>query len=121
MLRGLDDAAIDTLVAHHERDVAQVARSTCTTWAARWPACPPGRPRSATASAPFLLNIIARSFTADGYDEAVAWARDFPAAIAPSLTGGTYVNFLTGEGAGARARRPTSRRPTSGWSALKAE
>ncbi len=59
-------------------------------------------PAGATAfgdrSAPFLLNIIASTFTGDGYGEAVQWARDLHEAMEPSLTGGTYVNFLTDEG-----------------------
>jgi FAD/FMN-containing dehydrogenase len=59
-------------------------------------------PAGATAfgdrSAPFLLNVIASTFTAEGYPEAVAWAKEFHGAIDPALTGGTYVNFLTDEG-----------------------
>ena len=49
-------------------------------------------------SAQFLLNIVARTPTAEGYDEAVAWAQGLHGAMAPSLTGGTYVNFLSNEG-----------------------
>ena len=59
-------------------------------------------PAGATAfgdrSAPFLLNIIASTFTADGYDDAVDWAQDLHGAMDPALTGGTYVNFLSDEG-----------------------
>jgi FAD/FMN-containing dehydrogenase len=57
---------------------------------------------SATAfgdrSAPFLLNIIASTFTADGYADAVGWAQGLHGAMDPALTGGTYVNFISAEG-----------------------
>jgi FAD/FMN-containing dehydrogenase len=59
-------------------------------------------PAAATAfgdrSAPFLLNIIASTFTADGYDNAVTWAQQLYAALSPSLTGSSYINFLSAEG-----------------------
>jgi hypothetical protein len=59
-------------------------------------------PADATAfgdrSGDFLLNVIASTFTADGFSEAVRWAQDLHAAIAPSLSGGSYVNFLPAEG-----------------------
>jgi berberine-like enzyme len=59
-------------------------------------------PADATAfgdrSAPFLLNVVARTPTADGYDEAVSWAQELHGEMAPMLTGGAYVNFLSNEG-----------------------
>jgi FAD/FMN-containing dehydrogenase len=97
-LGGLDDAAIDTLVRYH-RDVTspktEIHVHHMGGAVARVPA-------AATAfgdrSAPFLLNIIASTFTADGYDGAVAWAQELHAAMTPSLTGGSYINFLSAEG-----------------------
>src|ERR671930_182901 len=99
-LGGLDDAAIDTLIEY--RDTVTSPKSEIHIQhiggaVARVSA-------DATAfgdrSAPFLLNILASTFTADGHDEAVAWAQDLYGAMAPSLTGGTYVNFLSNEGDG---------------------
>jgi FAD/FMN-containing dehydrogenase len=59
-------------------------------------------PADATAfgdrSEPFLLNVLASTFTADGYDDAVSWAQDLYGAMEPALSGGTYVNFLSNEG-----------------------
>jgi FAD/FMN-containing dehydrogenase len=97
-LGGLDDAAIDTLVRHH-RDVtspkSEIHVHHMGGAVARVPA-------AATAfgdrSAPFLLNVIASTFTPEGYDGAVAWAQELHAAMTPSLTGGSYVNFLSAEG-----------------------
>lgn len=97
-LGGLDDATIDTIVA--QRDAVTSPKSEIHLHhvggaVARVPA-------DATAfgerSAPFLLNVLASTFTADGYDEAVTWAQDAYAAIGSALTGGTYVNFLSDEG-----------------------
>ena len=97
-LGGLDDAAIDTLI--HYRDTVTSPKTEIHLQhvggaVARVPA-------NATAfgdrSAPFLMNITASTFTADGYDEAVGWAQDLYGAMAPALTGGTYVNFLSNEG-----------------------
>jgi len=48
--------------------------------------------------APFILNIVASTFTADGYDDAVDWAQGLYAALGPALTGGAYINFLSNEG-----------------------
>ena len=97
-LGGLDDAAIDTLIEY--RDTVTSPKSEIHIQhiggaVARVPA-------DATAfgdrGAPFLLNVIASTFTSDGYDDAVAWAQSLYGAMAPSLTGGTYVNFLSNEG-----------------------
>jgi hypothetical protein len=97
-LRGLDDRAIDTLVDYHrdasspksEIHVHQMGGAVARVGA------------SATAfgdrSAPFLLNIIASTFTAEGYDDAVGWAQGLHGAMDPALTGGTYVNFISAEG-----------------------
>jgi len=48
--------------------------------------------------APFLLNVIARTPTADGYDAAVEWGRELHDSLDPVLTGGAFVNFLSAEG-----------------------
>jgi len=97
-MRGLDDAAIDTLVRYH-----QDASSPKSEIHIHQMGGAVGRvPAEATAfgdrSAPFLLNIIASTFTSEGYLEAVQWAQDLHGALEPSLTGGTYVNFLAAEG-----------------------
>jgi Berberine and berberine like len=95
---GLDDAAIDTLIRY--RDTVTSPKTEIHIHhvggaVARVPA-------EATAfgdrSKPFLLNVLASTFTADGYDEAVSWAQDLYGAMEPALTGGTYVNFLSNEG-----------------------
>ena len=97
-LGGLDDAAIDTLIAHRDQ-----VTSPKTEIHVHHMGGAVGRvPADATAfgdrSAPFLLNIVASTFTSDGYDAAVGWAQGLHGAMGPALTGGTYVNFLSDEG-----------------------
>jgi len=97
-LRGLDDRAIDTLVDYHrdasspksEIHVHQMGGAVARVGA--------GATAFGDRSAPFLLNIIASTFTAEGYDDAVGWAQSLHGAMDPALTGGTYVNFISAEG-----------------------
>jgi FAD/FMN-containing dehydrogenase len=95
---GLDDDSIDTIVRYH-RDISSPKSEIHVHHVGGAVA---GVPADATAfgdrSSPFLLNVIASTFTGDGYDEAVQWAQDFHGAMEPGLTGGTYVNFLSAEG-----------------------
>jgi FAD/FMN-containing dehydrogenase len=97
-LRGLDDQAIDTLIAQH----ASVTSPKTEIHVQHLGGAVARPAADATAygdrSAPFILNIVASTFTADGYDEAVDWARATHAALGPALTGSTYVNFASDEG-----------------------
>lgn len=45
-------------------------------------------------SAQFVLNVIARTPEADGFEANVAWARDTAEALAPVSRDGAYVNFM---------------------------
>jgi FAD/FMN-containing dehydrogenase len=45
-------------------------------------------------SAQYVLNVIARSSDAEGFDANVAWARDTTQALAPVSRDGAYVNFM---------------------------
>jgi Berberine and berberine like len=45
-------------------------------------------------SAQFVLNVIARSPGAEGFDANVAWARGTEQALAPVSRDGAYVNFM---------------------------
>jgi FAD binding domain/Berberine and berberine like len=95
---GLDDAAIDTLVRY--RDEVTSPKTEIHVHHMGWSVA--RVPADATAfgdrSEPFLLNVLASTFTADGYDDAVSWAQDLYGAMEPALSGGTYVNFLSNEG-----------------------
>src|SRR3954449_11363385 len=97
-LRGLDDRAIDTLVAYHHDVSSPKSEIHVQHLGGAVARVPAGATAFGERSAPFLLNIIASTFTADGYDDAVGWAKGLHGAIQPALTGGTYVNFLTETG-----------------------
>jgi FAD/FMN-containing dehydrogenase len=97
-LRGLDDDAVDTLVRYHHEVTSPKTEIHVHQMGGAVAGVPAGATAFGDRSAPFLLNIIASTFTADGYPEAVQWAQQFHAAMEPALTGGTYVNFLSDEG-----------------------
>ena len=97
-LRGLDDAAIDTLVRFHDGASSPKSEIHIHQMGGAVARVPAGATAFGDRSAPFLLNIIASTFTADGYEDAVQWAQELHTGLAPSLTGGTYVNFLSAEG-----------------------
>jgi FAD/FMN-containing dehydrogenase len=54
-------------------------------------------------SAPYVLNVVARTPDANGYEDTVAWARDTAEALAPVTREGAYVNFM-GDAGDARLR-----------------
>jgi FAD/FMN-containing dehydrogenase len=95
---GLDDAAIDTLIRYHQGSVSPKSEIHVHHMGGAVARVPASATAFGDRSAPFLLNVIASTFTADGYDATVAWAQELNASIAPSLTGGSYINFLSAEG-----------------------
>src|SRR4051794_3582798 len=97
-LRGLDDRAIDTLVEYHRNISSPKSEIHVHQMGGAVARVPAGATAFGDRSAPFLLNIIGSTFTADGYDDAVAWAKSLHSAMDPALTGGTYVNFISAEG-----------------------
>jgi FAD/FMN-containing dehydrogenase len=97
-MQGLDDQAIDTMVRYHQDVSSPKSEIHVHHMGGAVARVPAGATAFGDRSAPFLLNIIASTFTGDGYGEAVQWAQAFHEAMEPSLTGGTYVNFLTDEG-----------------------
>jgi FAD/FMN-containing dehydrogenase len=97
-LQGLDDAAIETLVRHHQGVTSPKSEIHVHHVGGAVARVPAGATAFGERGAPFLLNVIASTFTADGYDQAVGWAQDFHGAMEHALTGGAYVNFLSNEG-----------------------
>jgi FAD/FMN-containing dehydrogenase len=95
---GLDDQAIDTLVQHHATVTSPKTEIHVQHVGGAVARVAPDATAFGERTAPFLLNIIASTFTADGYDEAVDWAHGLHGALAPALTGGAYINFLSAEG-----------------------
>jgi FAD/FMN-containing dehydrogenase len=97
-LKDLDDAAIDTLTSYHQDASSPKSEIHMHHVGGAVARVAPDATAFGDRESPFLLNIIASTFTPDGYGEAVRWAQALHAGLEPSLTGGTYVNFLSGEG-----------------------
>jgi FAD/FMN-containing dehydrogenase len=97
-LKGLDDEAIETILRYHENISSPKSEIHVHQMGGAVADVPAGATAFGDRSAPFLLNVIGSTFTADGYTDAVSWAKEFHSAIAPSMTGGTYVNFVSEEG-----------------------
>jgi FAD/FMN-containing dehydrogenase len=102
-LKGLDDHAIDTLVEYHQNATSPKSEIHLHHVGGAVARVPAGATAFGDRSAPFLLNIIGSTFTAEGYDDAVQWARGLHGALTPSITGSTYVNFISDEGQGRSA------------------
>jgi FAD/FMN-containing dehydrogenase len=95
---GLDDESIDTLVHYHQNISSPKSEIHVHHMGGAVARVPAEATAFGDRSQPFLLNIIASTFTSEGYDEAVEWAQDLHGAMDQGLTGGTYVNFLTDQG-----------------------
>jgi FAD/FMN-containing dehydrogenase len=98
-LNRLDDQAIEALVHHHRTVTSPMSEIHVYHLGGQVARVPAEATAFGDRSAPFLLNIVARTQTGDGYDDAVTWANDLHTAIAPTLNGRAYVNFLSNEGA----------------------
>jgi FAD/FMN-containing dehydrogenase len=94
----LDNEAIDTLVRYRDEVTSPKTEIHVHHVGGAVARVPADATAFGERSAPFLLNILASTFTSDGYDEAVDWAQSLYGAMTPALTGGTYVNFLSNEG-----------------------
>jgi FAD/FMN-containing dehydrogenase len=93
-LRSLDDAAIDTIVAHAADMPTDISQVLLTNMGGAVARVPDGATAFPQRQAPFYLEIIGKwEAGADGAP-ATAWADAFDEAITPWSTGYTYVNFL---------------------------
>jgi len=97
-MRALDDHAIETLVRFHENVSSPKSEIHIHQMGGAVARVPADATAFGDRSGDFLMNIIASTFTAEGFTEAVQWAQDLHTTIEPSLSGGSYVNFLPAEG-----------------------
>jgi FAD/FMN-containing dehydrogenase len=95
---GLDDNAIDTLTSFHQHATSPKSEIHVHHMGGAVARVAAEATAFGDRGAPFLLNVIASTFTADGYDESVQWAQQLHASMGPSLTGASYINFLSAEG-----------------------
>ena len=97
-LRGLDDGAVDALLAGHAAMDSPMSEIHVHHVGGAVARVPDNGTAFGERSAPYLLNVIARTPSAEGYSAAVEWGRAVHRGQAAQLTGGTYVNFLSAEG-----------------------
>ena len=119
-MRALDDHAIETLVRFHENVSSPKSEIHIHQMGGAVARVPADATAFGDRSGDFLLNIIASTFTVEGFAEAVQWAQDLHATIEPSLSGGSYVNFLPAEGE-ERVRTSYGERTFARLQALKDE
>jgi FAD/FMN-containing dehydrogenase len=98
-LGGLDDQAIDALIAGHAAMSSPMSEIHVQHLGGAVSRVASDATAFGDRSAPYVLNVIARTPSAEGYPESVAWGRGLHDSLSHALTGGTYVNFLSaGEG-----------------------
>jgi FAD/FMN-containing dehydrogenase len=97
-VRELDDAAIDTIVHHHRTISSPKSEIHLHHVGGAFARVSGDATAYGERHAPFVINMLASNFVADGFDEHVDWAQRFYADLEPSLTGGAYINFLSAEG-----------------------
>jgi len=99
----VDDAAVDALVAAHMSKPSPHSEIHLQHLGGAVARAGDEHSAFGDRSAQFVLNVIARSAGADGFDANVAWARGVAAALAPVSRPGAYVNFM-GDAGDARLR-----------------
>jgi len=90
----LDDAAIGALVAAHAAVPSPTSEIHLQHFGGAVARVGDEHGAFGDRSAQFVLNAIARSADADGFEANVAWARDCTRALAPVSRPGAYVNFM---------------------------
>jgi hypothetical protein len=97
-LRELSDGAIEALTRHHREATSPKSEIHVHHFGGAVSRVPAASSAYGERQAPFILNIIASSFTGEKFDGHVDWARRLYQAIEPASTGGAYINFLSNEG-----------------------
>ena len=98
-LRGLDDAAIATLVEHYARTPSPFNTLFIEQHGGAAHRDGPGETARSRHTGPYNLIITAEWEDAADDEANIAWAREVWAAMHPFLAGGVYVNYLGDEGA----------------------
>jgi FAD/FMN-containing dehydrogenase len=99
-LTGIDDGAIDALVAGHAGKPAPQCELHLHLMGGAVSRVPADASAFPHRDAPFVVNLISRWEDPAQDDELLAWGRDTYASLEEHTTGGAYINFLDDEGAG---------------------
>jgi FAD/FMN-containing dehydrogenase len=97
-LSALDDRAIETVARHHQ-SAAPAAEIHIHQFGGAVARVEDEATAYGDRRSPYILNVIALAHEPEGWDDDVEWARRLYTDMEPSLTGGTYINYLSAEGA----------------------
>jgi FAD/FMN-containing dehydrogenase len=97
-VRDLDDAAIETATRYHQAATSLASEIHFHHFGGAVARVDEDATAYRERHAPYVVNVIAASYDADGFDSHVDWAHRLYADLEPSLTGGAYINFLSREG-----------------------
>ncbi len=98
-MRGLDDHAIDTLVAYHQSATSPSSEIHIHHMGGAFARVDADESAYGERSAPYVLNALGTSHVDDGqFETHVDWAQRMYGDLESSLTGGAYINFLSAEG-----------------------
>jgi FAD/FMN-containing dehydrogenase len=97
-LRELDDNAIEAAVRHHQNATSPSSEIHIHHFGGAVARVNDGATAYGERQAPFVLNILAVTHEPEGLETHIDWAQRLYADIEPSLTGGAYINYLSGEG-----------------------
>jgi FAD/FMN-containing dehydrogenase len=97
-LRELDDHAIQALARHHQGATSPADEIHIHHFGGAVARVNDGATAYGERHAPFVLNILAVTHGDESLDAQIDWAQRLYADVEPSLTGGAYINYLSGEG-----------------------
>jgi hypothetical protein len=97
-VRELNDAAIGALASAHANASSPKSEIHVHHFGGAVARVPAESAAYGERGAPFIVNALASAFSGEGFDRHVDWARGLHDALAPALTGGAYINFLSNEG-----------------------
>ncbi len=97
-VRELDDDAIETVTRFHQEATSPASEIHFHHFGGAVARVDEGATAYRERQAPYVLNVIGASYESEGFDSHVDWAQRLYAELEPSLTGGAYINFLSGEG-----------------------
>jgi len=97
-LHGLDDDAIATAARYHRDATSPESEIHFHHFGGAVARVGEDATAYRERQAPYVMNIIAASSDAEGFDSHVDWAKRLYSDMEPSLTGAAYINFLSDEG-----------------------
>jgi FAD/FMN-containing dehydrogenase len=97
-VRELDDRAIDVVTRYHMNATSPKSEIHFHHFGGAVARVGENETAYGERHAPYVMNILASSHAAEGFDRHVEWAQNLYSDMESSMTGGAYINFLSAEG-----------------------